>query len=190
MPHAAVKLDRAFEQVWAKALEKHLQGLDLKDPDDRATFRGQVERAFKDAKVSAIREVAQALGAKPKNNSRPAMARAVADAYIAGKRLKKAATAERVADRFASTKIDGILRRIKKIPRIQVESEEKLSGKGNLMWTVYTAKLPGSDVTLTFKDNGKGVVRTDFKVKPGKGNAEFHKTLKDALEDFRGWTED
>lgn len=79
-----------FFEVWSKALDRALQGLDLKDPDDRSIFRMRVEKGFKNARVGVPRDIAVALGAKAKSNSHLGWSRAVADAYIAGKRIKTA----------------------------------------------------------------------------------------------------
>ena len=104
-------LTKDFLDVWSKVLDKAAQGLDLKDPEDRAAFRGNVEASFRNALMSVPKELAQALGVKAKGgNSRSSWSRAVAEAYIEGKRLpKEASLIERVASQYQMRRLAAFL---------------------------------------------------------------------------------
>jgi hypothetical protein len=69
-------------EVWEKVLAKEAKGLDFKDPDDRAIFRGNVLRVTKQAKLSMIKDLAKHYGAKKVDNSRQGALRSLANAYM------------------------------------------------------------------------------------------------------------
>lgn len=60
--------------VCARAAE----GLDLRDPDDRAAFRARLADATRITKVTAIQDWARALGESPRARTRSAAVRALA----------------------------------------------------------------------------------------------------------------
>lgn len=60
-------------------------GLDLADPDDRATYRVIVGRRFANCRVTALaRYAVEAGGQPPRDNSRAAAVAALANAWISG----------------------------------------------------------------------------------------------------------
>jgi hypothetical protein len=54
--------DDGVVTVWMRRLNKESEGLDFKEDEDRATFRGRVENAMRHAKVAAAVAVIKALG--------------------------------------------------------------------------------------------------------------------------------
>ena len=68
--------------IYGKWLEKKATGLDLTDPDDRATFRADVMDALTYTKVSALRGVLAAMGAENVPVTRNAVCRALAETQI------------------------------------------------------------------------------------------------------------
>lgn len=61
-----------------------LTGLDLSDPEDRATLRLRCEQRFASTKLSSIQGRARELGATDVGTSRSDATRALADALIGG----------------------------------------------------------------------------------------------------------
>lgn len=58
--------------------EAEATGLNLRDPDDRMTFRARIADRTKNTKVTAIAEMAHALGERCPRNRRAAAVRALA----------------------------------------------------------------------------------------------------------------
>ena len=56
-------LKQDFIEAWMSRLAEAAQGLNFKDPDDRATFRGLVRAAMSHLKWSGMRDLASYLGA-------------------------------------------------------------------------------------------------------------------------------
>lgn len=79
---------KEFYEVWAESLDKKMAGLDLADADDRASFRGRVEEGFKHARADVLKDIIENLGVKARGPSKVDSSRTIADAYIAGKRIK------------------------------------------------------------------------------------------------------
>ena len=75
----AVKQD--FIEAWMSRLAEAAQDLDFKDPDDRATFRGQVRAAMRNLKWSGMRDLASYLGGG-KSGSRDAALNLITTLYM------------------------------------------------------------------------------------------------------------
>ena len=65
-----------------QGIDSAATGLDLTDSDDRAIFRQNLTRRFKNAKASALLDYARAFGVEPKGRSRDSAIRALAQAWI------------------------------------------------------------------------------------------------------------
>lgn len=76
-----------FFAVWAKALNDLTRGLKLDEDRDRVTFRFEVATRVRNMPGDGMRAIIQRLGARPKDSSRSGLARAIAEAYLEGKRL-------------------------------------------------------------------------------------------------------
>jgi hypothetical protein len=74
--------DTSFVDTWEEELGKAAAGLDLTQPDERATFRIRVQDATANLSVAGLRELADHLGA-PRRRDRFSLTREVADAWIA-----------------------------------------------------------------------------------------------------------
>lgn len=64
-------------ELWSLA-----DGLDMNDSEDRAIFRGKVERSFRNAKASAVFEQCRLRGIQHPHRNRAAALRALADGLI------------------------------------------------------------------------------------------------------------
>jgi hypothetical protein len=107
---AAGERPKEFYETWAEALDKEAKGLDLKDEEDRITFRLRVHHAMRNLRAEGMRDLA--LNLDTNGSSRETLPKAIANAYIAGKRIKTATQgrsmdlSKRVAFRFV--KAEGI----------------------------------------------------------------------------------
>lgn len=77
-----------FRTVWAKALDGYADELNFDVPDDRAAFRMAVSHGTRQLRCEGIRELARHYGAASVPTSRDGAARALADAYMAGRYAK------------------------------------------------------------------------------------------------------
>lgn len=101
--YLASERPKEFFEVWAESIEKKMKGLDLKDPEDRVSFRIRVEDGFKNARADVLKDICKNLGVTPKGPSRHDLSKTIANAYIEGKRIKVATTVAKTAsERFES----------------------------------------------------------------------------------------
>ena len=75
------QVQREVIEIWMDRLAKEAQGLDFTDPEDRATFRGQVSASMRGLKWSGMRDLARHLGGG-KSDSRDATLRMITTLYM------------------------------------------------------------------------------------------------------------
>lgn len=84
---ASVEVTPTFVEIWTKALSEEAAGLDFKDPEDRATFRINVENRMGNLAATMVRALAARMGAPVGGASgRTVATRAIADAWMKGAR--------------------------------------------------------------------------------------------------------
>jgi hypothetical protein len=82
LPVASSSANSDFIDVWMKSLSRSAEGLNFQYEDDRATFRGRVDTSLRGAKWTAMRRIAEHLGAADLKRTRYAATRAIADLYM------------------------------------------------------------------------------------------------------------
>lgn len=83
-PYKGYEITPEIDHAWDVLLSDAARGLDLTDPEDRAFFRFQVQRAAQRLHRDYIVALARHFGATlPGNVSHAAAARALVDAWIA-----------------------------------------------------------------------------------------------------------
>lgn len=84
---ASAEVTPTFVEIWTKAIGEEAAGLDFKDPEDRATFRINVENRMGNLAATMVRALAAKMGAPVGGASgRSVATRAIADAWMKGAR--------------------------------------------------------------------------------------------------------